>query len=217
MSCDKRYMRLYAVTDRAWVGKLSLYEQVEAALRGGVTCVQLREKKLDKETFLSEALRLKALCARFGVPFVVNDNVEIAIASGADGIHIGQDDLPVSEVRRMAGDSMFIGVTAHTPEEAEKAVRGGADYLGLGAVFATATKSDVRPLSYETLQEICRAAKVPTVAIGGISEENTARLAGSGVDGIAVVSAIFGAADIEAAARRLSALSARYTNAGEAR
>ena len=207
MRCDKRHMLLYAVTDRAWTGKQTLYEQVEAALKGGVTCVQLREKELDETAFLQEAKELCALCRRYGVPFLVNDNVEIAIACGADGIHVGQEDLAAGEVRRRVGESMILGVSAHTVEEARQAVRDGADYLGLGAVFPTSTKTDVEQMPNETLRAICDAVDVPIVAIGGINRGNILKLAGSGVDGVALVSAIFSAEDIEGACRELRAMS----------
>ena len=207
MRCDKRHMLLYAVTDRAWTGKQTLYEQVEAALKGGVTCVQLREKELDETAFLQEAKALCALCRRYVVPFIVNDNVEIAIACGADGIHVGQEDLAAGEVRRRVGESMILGVSVHTVEEARQAVRDGADYLGLGAVFPTSTKTDVEQMPNETLRAICDAVDVPIVAIGGINRGNILRLAGSGVDGVALVSAIFSAEDIEGTCRELRALS----------
>ena len=207
MRCDKRHMLLYAVTDRAWTGKQTLYEQVEAALKGGVTCVQLREKELDETAFLQEAKELCALCRRYGVPFLVNDNVEIAIACGADGIHVGQEDLAAGEVRRRVGENMILGVSVHTVEEACQAVRDGADYLGLGAVFPTSTKTDVEQMSNETLQAICDAVDVPIVAVGGINRGNILRLAGSGVDGVALVSAIFSAEDIEGTCRELRAMS----------
>ena len=207
MKCDKRHMLLYAVTDRAWTGKQTLYEQVEAALKGGVTCVQLREKELDETAFLQEAKELCALCRRYGVPFLVNDNVEIAIACGADGIHVGQEDLAAGEVRRRVGENMILGVSVHTVEEAFQAVRDGADYLGLGAVFPTSTKTDVEQMSNETLRAICDAVDVPIVAIGGINRGNILRLAGSGVDGVALVSAIFSAEDIEGTCRELRAMS----------
>ena len=207
MRCDKRHMLLYAVTDRAWTGKQTLYEQVEAALKGGVTCVQLREKELDETAFLQEAKELCALCRRYGVPFLVNDNVEIAIACGADGIHVGQEDLAAGEVRRRVGENMILGVSVHTVEEACQAVRDGADYLGLGAVFPTSTKTDVEQMSNETLRAICDAVDVPIVAIGGINRGNILKLAGSGVDGVALVSAIFSAEDIEEACRELRAMS----------
>ena len=212
MRCDKRFMLLYAVTDRAWTGKQTLYEQVEAALKGGVTCVQLREKELDETAFLQEAKELCALCRRYGVPFIVNDNVDIAIACGADGIHVGQEDLAAGEVRRRVGENMILGVSVHTVEEACQAVRDGADYLGLGAVFPTNTKTDVEQMSNETLRAICDAVDVPIVAIGGINRSNILRLAGSGVDGVALVSAIFSAEDIEGTCRELRALSEKMVN-----
>ena len=207
MRCDKRHMLLYAVTDQAWTGKQTLYEQVEAALKGGVTCVQLREKELDETAFLQEAKELCALCRRYGVPFLVNDNVEIAIACGADGIHVGQEDLTAGEVRRRVGENMILGVSVHTVEEACQAVRDGADYLGLGAVFPTSTKTDVEQMPNETLRAICDAVDVPIVAIGGINRGNILKLAGSGVDGVALVSAVFSAEDIEGACRELRAMS----------
>ena len=212
MKCDKRHMLLYAVTDRAWTGKQTLYEQVEAALKGGVTCVQLREKELDETAFLQEAKALCALCRRYVVPFLVNDNVEIAIACGADGIHVGQEDLAAGEVRRRVGETMILGVSVHTVEEACQAVRDGADYLGLGAVFPTSTKTDVEQMPNETLRAICDAVDVPIVAIGGINRGNILRLAGSGVDGVALVSAIFSAEDIEGTCRELRALSEKMVN-----
>lgn len=195
MKCDKNAMLLYAVTDRAWVGKMSLYEQVEATLQNGATCIQIREKELGDETFLEEAKEMAALCKRYHVPLIINDNVEIAIACHADGIHVGQEDMKASDVRKRVGEDMIIGVSAHTVEEALEAVENGADYLGLGAVFTTSTKADVDVMSFETLKEICAAVNVPTVAIGGISKENVMKLSGSGVDGVAVISAIFGAED----------------------
>ena len=195
MKCDKNTMLLYAVTDRAWVGKMSLYEQVEATLQNGATCIQIREKELGDETFLEEAKEMAALCKRYHVPLIINDNVEIAIACHADGIHVGQEDMKASDVRKRVGEDMIIGVSAHTVEEALEAVENGADYLGLGAVFTTSTKADVDVMPFETLNEICAAVNVPTVAIGGISKENVMKLSGSGVDGVAVISAIFGAED----------------------
>lgn len=206
MKCDKKTMRLYAVTDRAWTGKQSLYDQVEAALKGGVTCVQLREKNLDEDTFLAEAKAIAGLCKRYGVPFFVNDHVEIAIASHADGVHVGQDDMAVADVRRRVGEHMMIGVSAHSVEEAVEAERNGADCLGVGAMFSTDTKTDVSVTSKETLRNICNAVSIPVVAIGGISGQNMLQLSGTGVDGVAMVSAIFAADHIEEECRRLRAL-----------
>ena len=146
MKCDKKAMLLYAVTDRAWIGKQSLYEQVESALKGGATCVQLREKELDDETFLNEAMEISALCKRYGVPFFINDNVEIAIKCHADGIHVGQEDMEAAQVRQRVGNDMMIGVSAHSVEEALEAVKNGADCLGVGAMFSTSTKTNVNVL-----------------------------------------------------------------------
>lgn len=206
MKCDKRYMLFYAVTDRAWTGEQTLYEQVEAALKGGVTCVQLREKELDETAFLQEAKDICALCRRYGVPFIVNDNVDVAIACQAAGIHVGQEDMAAGKVRRRVGDAMLLGVSVHTVEEARRAVRDGADYLGLGAVFPTSTKTDVDQMTNETLRSICDAVDVPVVAIGGINRGNLLKLSGSGVDGVALVSAIFSAEDIEDTCRKLRLL-----------
>lgn len=213
MKCDERIMRLYAVTDRAWTGVQTLHEQVEAALKGGVTCVQLREKELDRARVLEEAKDLCALCRRYGVPFIVNDDVEVAIACGADGIHVGQEDLAAEEVRRRVGDGMIVGVSVHTVEEARQAVRDGADYLGLGAVFPTSTKADADLMAGGTLRAICDAVDVPIVAIGGINRDNLLKLSGSGVDGVALVSAIFSAEDIERTCRDLRALSEEMVGA----
>ena len=207
MRCDKKHMLLYAVTDRAWVGTQTLFEQVEAALRGGVTCVQLREKELDEAAFLREAGELCALCRRYGVPFIVNDNVDVALACGADGVHVGQEDMAAGEVRRRVSADMILGVSVHTVEEARQALRDGADYLGLGAVFPTGTKTDVDQMPHDTLRAICEAVDVPVVAIGGINRDNILQLSDSGVDGVALVSAIFSAKDIEGACQRLRALS----------
>ena len=196
-------MLLYAVTDRAWVGTKSLYEQVKEALENGVTCVQLREKELDESDFLKEAKQISALCKEYKVPFIVNDNVNIAIACKANGIHIGQEDMELTNVRKLVGEDMIIGVSAHTVEEAIKAQEGGADYIGIGAVFATSTKTDVDVLSFDTLKSICEAVDIPTVAIGGIKKDNICKLKGSGIDGVAVVSAIFAAKDIATATKEL--------------
>ena len=169
MKCDKQNMLLYAVTDRAWVGKQTLYEQVESALKGGVTCVQLREKELDDEAFLKEAVEIHALCQRYGVPFFVNDNVDIAIRCHAEGVHVGQEDMAAAQVRARVGEGMMIGVSVHSVEEAREAVKHGADCLGVGAAFATHTKTDVDVLPHETLKAICDAVDIPVVGLGGIA------------------------------------------------
>ena len=198
-------MLLYGVTDRAWLRGRRLSEQVEEALRGGTTCIQLREKDILESEFLSEAVALREVCRRYGVPFVVNDNVAVAVACGADGIHVGQKDMAVSDVRARIGEHMILGVSVQTVEQAVAAVAHGADYLGVGAVFATSTKGDADSVSLSILGEICAAVEVPVCAIGGITAENLSLLAGSGIDGVAVVSAIFAQEDIETTCRSLSA------------
>lgn len=203
MNCTKESMLLYAVTDRSWTGEQTLEQQVEAALKGGITFLQLREKRLKQEEFLEEARRIKALAASYQIPFVINDNVDIAAAIDADGVHVGQEDMEAGQVREKLGPSKIIGVSAHTVEEAVRAEKMGADYLGVGAVFATATKGDAKVLKREELKAICQAVSIPVVAIGGIKEENLEELKGSGVSGVAVVSGIFGAEDITEACRRL--------------
>lgn len=211
MNCRKEYMQLYAVTDRTWVGEQTLMEQVEAALKGGVTCVQLREKELDEEAFLEEAIEMKALCEKYHVPFIINDNVEIAIKCKADGIHVGQKDMEAGNVRKLVGDDMMIGVSARTVEQALKAQETGADYLGVGAMFTTTTKLDANHVSFETLKAICEAVTIPVVAIGGISKANMLELADSGADGVALVSAIFAAEDIEEECKELGVLSRKMS------
>ena len=203
MKCSKEMMLLYAVTDRMWTGKQTLMEQVEDALKGGATCVQLREKELDEDAFLQEALEMKALCEKYHVPFFVNDNVEIAVKCKADGIHVGQSDMATAKVRQTVGEDMMIGVSVHSVEEALEAVRNGADCLGVGAMFSTSTKANADVLTKEVLKEICDAVDIPVVAIGGISKDNMADLKGTGVDGVALVSAIFAAEDIEEECRIL--------------
>jgi len=205
MKCDKKWMPLYAVTDRSWLRGQTVIEQAEAAIRGGATCVQLREKELDEGDFLREAMEMKELCRRYGIPLFINDNVEIAIACGADGVHIGQHDAPAAEVRKRIGSGMMLGVSAQTVEQALKAQTDGADCLGVGAVFSTGTKKDADDVDHKTLKAICNAVDIPVVAIGGINRNNISMLAGSGIDGVAVVSAIFAAEDIEEAARELRA------------
>ncbi len=203
-------MLVYAVTDRAWTGKMTLLEQVEAALKNGATCVQLREKELPEEAFLQEAIEMAKLCKSYNVPFIVNDNVDIAIKSGADGVHVGQDDMAAMDVRAKVGPDMIIGVSAHTVEEALDAVKNGADYLGIGAVFNTTTKTDVSTMSSELLKQITEASRVPTCGIGGISKNNISLLQGSGLDGVAVVSAIFAREDPGAATKELKELAIKY-------
>ncbi|MDO5539902.1 MAG: thiamine phosphate synthase [Eubacteriales bacterium] len=209
MRCRRESMLLYAVTDRSWVGKQNLMEQVESAIKGGATCVQLREKGLEEALFLEEAVEMCALCKKYNVPFIINDNVEIAIKCGADGIHVGQHDMEAGNVRALVGDDMIIGVSAQTVDQALAAEKAGADYLGVGAVFSTTTKLDAHGVEHQTLKEICSTVSIPVVAIGGISKNNIMKLSGSGVDGVALVSAIFAADDIESECRILHELSGK--------
>ena len=215
MRFERDMLLLYAVTDRAWTGKQSLDEQVEEALQGGVTLVQLREKRLSKEQLIEEARRITALCHRYGVPLIVNDDYEAALAAGADGVHVGIEDAPVAAIRARAGKNFIIGATAKTVEQAQRAEREGADYLGVGAVFPSPTKQSAIRITNEQLREICASVTIPAVAIGGITQKNVASLKGSDMAGIAVVSAIFGADNILAAARSLKERAIEVTR-GEA-
>ncbi len=203
MKVDSKDLLLYAVTDRKWTGAQTLAEQVEEALEGGATFVQLREKTLDEEHFLEEAKVLKKLCAKYNVPFVINDNVGIALAMDADGVHVGQSDMEAGAVREKLGPDKIIGVSAQTVEQALLAEKHGADYLGVGAVFPTGSKDDAVEVSKDTLRAICEAVSIPVVAIGGVSQANVGELAGTGIVGVAVISAIFGQKDIKPATAEL--------------
>ena len=203
MKFTKDNLLLYAVTDRAWVGEKSLFEQVEEALQGGVTMVQLREKKMDEEAFLNEAIQMKQLCHKYQVPLIINDNVEVALKSGADGVHVGIEDAPVSEIRKRVGKEFIIGATAKTVEQAQKAEAAGADYLGVGAVFASDTKKTAVRITREQLREICTSVSIPSVAIGGITLDNVTQIKSNCISGVAVVSAVFGAEDIKTATEKL--------------
>lgn len=213
MKCDKKDLLLYAVTDRHWLNGRTLYSQVEEALKGGATFIQLREKELDEEHFLEEAEEIKELCGRYQVPFVINDNVDIALAMDADGVHVGQSDMEAGDVRAKLGPDKIIGVSAQTVEQALMAEENGADYLGVGAVFPTGSKADAVEVSHDTLKAICEAVQIPVIAIGGISRENVLELSGNGICGIAVISAIFAKDDIEEAARELRGLTEKMVNA----
>lgn len=211
MKCDKKDLLLYAVTDRSWLFGQTLYEQVEAALRGGATFVQLREKSLNEEAFLEEAVQIKKLCKQYRVPFVINDNVDLAKKIDADGVHVGQDDMEAGNVREILGPEKIIGVSAHNVKEALRAEAHGADYLGVGAVFSTSSKPDAGTISHETVKAICEAVKIPVIGIGGISRENILQLKGKGLCGVAVISAIFAQKDIEGAAKELRSLAEEMT------
>ena len=199
----KKALLLYAVTDRSWIDGRMLAHDVEEALKGGTTMLQLREKDLDHDAFLAEALEIKALCKKYAVPFIINDDVEIALACDADGVHVGQSDMEAFKVRERLGPDKIIGVSAQTVGQAILAEKSGADYLGVGAVFTTSTKKDADFVPYDELRAICAAVSIPVVAIGGISADNIEKLAGSGIDGAAVVSAIFAEKDIKAATEKL--------------
>ncbi len=202
----KEQLRLYAVTDRTWLGNETLYQQVEKALEGGATLVQLREKELPEADVQKEAEELLELCHRYGVKLILDDDVELAAKVGADGVHIGQSDMGLAHAREIFGPDKIIGVTAKTVEQAKAAEAGGADYLGSGAVFGSTTKKDAIPMKHELLEEICQSVKIPVVAIGGITAENVLQLKGRGIAGVAVVSGIFACEDIKAGTRHLGEL-----------
>ena len=203
MTCDKKDLLLYAVTDRSWLKGASLSEAVEKALLGGATFVQLREKTLPKDAVIKEAVLLKALCREYGVPFVIDDDVDVAKRVGADGVHVGQKDMALKNARALLGADAIIGVSAQNVAQAVRAERDGADYLGVGAVFSTQTKRDAEAVPYETLRAICESVSIPVIAIGGITKDNVRRLKDSGICGVAVISALFAAEDITKAAREL--------------
>lgn len=204
MNCSEKDLRLYAVTDRSWLKEgESLADAVEKAIEGGVSFVQLREKTLSEDLFAKEAVQIQQLCRSRGIPFVVNDNVEIARQMNADGVHVGQSDMKAGNVRALLGPDKILGVSAQTVEQALEAEKQGADYLGVGAVFATSSKEDAKPVSLETLRAICNAVSIPVIAIGGVNADNIAQLKGSGICGAAVISAIFAAEDEKQAAADL--------------
>lgn len=215
MRFDRKDLLLYAVTDRKWLDGRSLIQDVEAAVKGGATMIQLREKELSHDEFLAEALEIKALCKDYGVPFIVNDDLEIALASDAEGVHVGQSDLDALRARQKLGVGKIIGVSAQTVEQAVLAEKSGADYLGVGAVFPTSTKPDADYVSFKVLKAICSAVSIPVVAIGGIYADNIGRLRGSGIAGVALVSSIFAEKDIKAAAVNMKHLAEKAVFGGE--
>lgn len=213
MKFDRNDLRLYVVTDRTWLHGRSFLEQIETVLQSGATLLQLREKDLPENEFLEEAKAVKRLTDRYGVPLIINDNVQVALACNAAGVHVGQQDMEAQDVRALLGENKIIGVTAKTVEQAQKAEQAGADYLGSGAVFGTTTKPDALPMTMERLRDITQSVSIPVVAIGGIEEHNLMMLKGSGVAGAAVVSAVFAAEDVGAATRTLRALADEMVNA----
>jgi len=207
LKVNKNSMRLYVVTDRTWLGDNSLAEQVEKTIMAGATFIQVREKHLSFDGFVKIAQDIKAVTDKYKIPFVINDDVNVAIKVKADGIHVGQSDLKVKNARELIGENKILGVSVQTVEQAKEAEESGADYLGVGAVFSTTTKDDANRVSLDTLKQIRSAVSIPVVAIGGISENNILELAGSRVDGVAVISAIFAKPDIKKATRELLELS----------
>ncbi len=207
MKLESRELLLYAITDRSWLGEKTLPQVVEEAILGGASFIQLREKNLSYQDFLGAAIEVKAVTDKYKIPFVINDNVDIAAESGADGVHIGQSDEGIKSAREKLGKDKIIGLSACTVEEAVIAEKAGADYLGVGTIFNTLTKSDARTVSKEELKRICDTVKIPVVAIGGISTDNALKLKGTGIAGISVISAIFAKNDVKNAARELFLLS----------
>ena len=202
----KKAILLYAITDRTWLGNNSLYKQVEDAIKGGATFIQLREKNLSYEKFLEEAKKIKEITDKYGVPFVINDNVEIAKEIDADGVHVGQSDTEAKRAREILGKDKIIGISAGNLKEAIDAEKNGADYIGIGAMFHTDTKSDATSVTFEEAKEITGKVNIPVVAIGGINSENILSLKGTGVDGVAVISAIFSHENIYDATHKLRKL-----------
>lgn len=206
MKADNKTLKLYAVTDRKWLNGRSLEEEVDKAVRAGVTMVQLREKHMEFDELVKLAQKIGDIVHKYNVPLIINDNIDAALASGADGVHVGQEDISASEARQKIGRSMILGVSAKTPETALEAERCGADYIGAGAVFSTSTKEDADKISFCELKMICDSVSIPVVAIGGINQENIMELSGSGIAGVAVVSAIFANGDAAASASKLLSL-----------
>lgn len=203
MSIDRKILRLYAVTDRMWLNGRTLAEDVEKALKGGVTLLQLREKNMKFDDFVKSANEIKEVCRKYNVPLIINDNIDAAKAVDADGVHLGQDDFPAKTARKILGKNKIIGVTAKTIRQAQKAEKDGADYLGSGAIFGTSTKGNAVKMDMATLISITASVNIPVAAIGGITGKNILSLAGTGIAGAAVVSGIFAAEDIESAAKDL--------------
>nr|WP_314463110.1 thiamine phosphate synthase [uncultured Clostridium sp.] len=206
MNVSKENMLLYVVTDRTWLGSSRLHEQVEEILESGATFIQLREKNLDFDSFVAEGKEIRRITSKYKIPFVINDNIKVALAVGADGVHVGQKDLEAKKCRELIGADKILGVSAQTKEQAILAEKNGADYIGVGAVFETSTKTDASPVSFETLKEICSSVSIPVIAIGGINQDNILKLKGSNIDGIAVISAVFAARDKKKAVSSLLTL-----------
>ncbi|MCC8068370.1 MAG: thiamine phosphate synthase [Ruminococcus sp.] len=200
---NKNRCLLYAITDRTWLNGRTLEDVVEQSLMGGADIIQLREKNLEFNTFLDTAIKIKRLTEKYRVPLIINDNIEVCIQSNADGVHIGQGDIPLVKARKILGKNKIIGVTAKTIQQSKEAQLNGADYIGVGAMFGSTTKKDALPLTFEQLSDIRKSVTIPIVAIGGITADNIHKFKGTGVDGIAVVSAIFKQSDIKSATEML--------------
>lgn len=203
MKVSRKSLLLYGITDRTWLNGRTLADVVEQSIKGGVSFLQLREKELGYDEFLKEAFEIKALTDKYKIPFVINDNIDVALACNADGVHVGQTDMQAGRVRRLIGDDKILGVSVQTVEEAKIAIDNGADYLGVGAMFPTSTKLDAGVMSMEALKKVCDSVKVPVVAIGGINETNMLRLKGTGIAGVSIISAIYAKPDIFAASKQL--------------
>jgi len=212
MSISREQMKLYVVTNRSWLNGKLFIEEIEKALQGGATLIQLREKQLNYDEFLTEAKEVKKLTDKYNIPLIINDNVKIAMEINACGVHIGQGDIDAAEVRRLLGKDKILGVTAKTVEQAIKAEKDGASYLGVGAAFSTSTKLDTRVITFETIKDICKAISIPVVAIGGIDETNIMNLKGLGIDGVALVSSIFAKRDVLQATKQMRNLSENMLN-----
>lgn len=212
MEFHKNQLRLYAITNRALTCPKTLFEHTKDALKGGVTMLQLREKNLDEQAFIKEAIQMKELCHSYQVPLIINDNVTVALKSGADGVHVGIHDMPVWKIRKQAGSHFIIGATAKTVQQAKQAEAEGADYIGTGAVFLSPTKKNAIRITKEMLCEICSCVSIPTIAVGGVNKNNLSYLRGTGISGIAVVSAIYEASDAAEAAKSLKEIISMQIN-----
>ena len=203
MKLNKESMLVYAITDRNWTGTQTLEQQVDDVLKNGATFLQIREKNMPHDELVKEAICIKEIAAKYNVPVVIDDDIYAVMESGVDGVHIGQNDMDYVEARKLLGDNKIIGMTAPSVSLAKKAEKLGADYIGAGAVFSTNTKKDTKPLELSTLKEICNSVSIPVVAIGGIDHSNVRELKGTDIDGVAVISALFGASDPGEATREL--------------
>ena len=210
MKFTKESLKLYVITDRSWIGNRSMPEEVEKTLKSGATCLQIREKNISYDEYVSKSIELRKICNKYNVPFIVNDNIEVALASGADGVHVGQKDILNKNVRSIIGSDKILGISANSIELAIAAEKAGADYIGVGSIQISPTKGESKILSTEYVNEICNSVSIPVVAIGGINEQNILRLKGIGIAGVAVISAVFGKEDVAEATYKLRKLVDEY-------